>query len=138
MLFRSVACNSRLHTATFFTVIPFPGTELHDYVAKHAPDKLKGISYDDSEYTGSRTNVSEVPDEVLFEYQRAAWRRFYMNPARIARLVRDYPQPWSLPRFVPQYLIRATKGLFPRASKIKDVGNKAVSAVGFWKASPVQ
>ena len=29
-----VACNSRLHTATFFTVVPFPGTELHDYVAK--------------------------------------------------------------------------------------------------------
>ena len=24
-----VACNSRLHTATFFTVIPFPGTELY-------------------------------------------------------------------------------------------------------------
>jgi len=59
-----VACNSRLHTATFFTVVPFPGTELHDYVAKHAPDKLKGISYE-AEYAGSRTNVSEVPDEVL-------------------------------------------------------------------------
>ena len=29
-----VACNSRLHTATFFTVIPFPNTELYAYVAK--------------------------------------------------------------------------------------------------------
>jgi radical SAM superfamily enzyme YgiQ (UPF0313 family) len=133
-----VACNSRLHTATFFTVVPFPGTELHDYVAKHAPDKLKGISYDDSEYTGSRTNVSEVPDERLFEYQRAAWRRFYLNPARLARLVRDYPQPLWLPYFVPQYLIRATKGLFPRPSRKKVVGPKAVSAVGFWKTSPSQ
>ena len=66
-----VACNSRLHTATFFTVVPFPGTELYAYVAKHAPEKLKGINYDDSEYTGSRINLSEVPDEVLFGYQRA-------------------------------------------------------------------
>ena len=105
---------------------------------RHAPDKLKGISYDDSEYTGSRTNVSAVPDEVLFEYQRAAWRRFYMNPARIARLVRDYPQPLWLPYFLPQYLIRATKGLFPKGSRSKVIGNKAVSAVGFWNASPTQ
>ena len=109
-----VACNSRLHTATFFTVIPFPGTELYAYVAKHAPDKLKGIDYDELEYTGIRINLSEVPDEVLFGYQRAAWRRFYLNPARMARIVRDYPNPWYLPYYIPQYLIRATKGLFPK------------------------
>jgi radical SAM superfamily enzyme YgiQ (UPF0313 family) len=109
-----VACNSRLHTATFFTVIPFPNTELHAYVATNAPDRLKGINYDDSEYTGSRINVSEVPDEVLFGYQRAGWRRFYLNPARIARIVRDYPNPWYLPRYMPQYVIRSTKGLFAK------------------------
>jgi radical SAM superfamily enzyme YgiQ (UPF0313 family) len=109
-----VACNSRLHTATFFTVIPFPNTELHGYVARNAPDRLKGINYDDSEYTGSRINLSEVPDEVLFGYQRAGWRRFYLNPARIARIVRDYPNPWYLPRYMPQYVIRSTKGLFAK------------------------
>jgi hypothetical protein len=107
-----VACNSRLHTASFFTVIPFPNTELYAYVAKNAPDKLKGVNYDDSEYTGVRINLAEVPDEVLFGYQRAAWRRFYLNPGRIARIVRDYPTPWRLPYFIPQYVIRATKGLF--------------------------
>ena len=109
-----VACNSRLHTATFFTVIPFPNTELYAYVAKHTPDKLKGVDYDDSEYTGVRINLSEVPDEVLFGYQRAGWRRFYLNPARIARIVRDYPNPWYLPYHIPQYLIRSTKGLFAK------------------------
>ena len=110
-----VACNSRLHTATFFTVVPFPGTELYDYVAEHAPEKLKGISYDDGDYSGSRINVSAVSDEVLFGYQRTGWRRFYMNPARIARVVRDYPNPWFLPLYMPQYVIRATKGLFAKA-----------------------
>jgi radical SAM superfamily enzyme YgiQ (UPF0313 family) len=109
-----VACNSRLHTATFFTVIPFPNTELYAYVAKNAPDKLKGVSYDDLEYTGSRINLSEVADEVLFRYKRAGFRRFYMNPARIARIVRDYPNPWFLPYYIPMYVIRATKGLFAR------------------------
>jgi anaerobic magnesium-protoporphyrin IX monomethyl ester cyclase len=109
-----VACNSRLHTASFFTVIPFPNTELYAYVAKNEPAKLKGVDYDDSEYTGSRINLSEVPDEVLFGYQRAAWRRFYLNPARIARIVRDYPNPWHLPYYMPQYLIRSTKGLFAK------------------------
>jgi hypothetical protein len=38
-----VACNSRLHTAAFLTVIPYPGKELPVYVAQDAPDKLKGL-----------------------------------------------------------------------------------------------
>jgi anaerobic magnesium-protoporphyrin IX monomethyl ester cyclase len=109
-----VTCNSRLHTSTFFTVIPFPNTELYAYVAKNAPDRLEGIRYDDTEYSGCRINLSEVPDDVLFGYQRAGWQRFYMNPGRIARIVRDYPNPWFLPYYLPQYLIRATKGLFAK------------------------
>jgi len=109
-----VACNSRLHTASFFTVIPYPNTELYAHVAKNAPDKLKGVNYDDAEYTGVRINLSEVPDEVLFGYQRAAWRQFYLNSGRMARIVRDYPSPWYLPYYIPQYLIRATKGLFAK------------------------
>ncbi len=107
-----VACNSRLHTATFLTVILFPNTDLYGYLAKNAPDKLKGFGYGDWEFTQSRINLSEVADEVLFGYQRAGFRRFYLNPARMARIVRDYPNPWFLPYYLPPYLIRATKGLF--------------------------
>jgi radical SAM superfamily enzyme YgiQ (UPF0313 family) len=107
-----VTCASRLHTATFFTPIPYPNTDLYEYVAKTRPEKLQDLSYDDTEYTGSRVNLSEAPDEVLFAHQRRAWRRFYLNPVRIARIVRDYPSPWFLPYFVPMYVIRATKGLF--------------------------
>ncbi len=109
-----VACNSRLHTAGFFSVIPYPGTELYAYVAKNAPDKLKGFGYDDLQFTGSRVNLSEVADEVLFGYQRAGWRRFYLNPARMARIVRDYPNPWFLLHYLPMYAIRVTKGLFAK------------------------
>jgi radical SAM superfamily enzyme YgiQ (UPF0313 family) len=112
-----VACNSRLHTASFFTVIPFPNTELYAYVAKNAPDKLKGIDYADLELIAARINLSEVADEVLFGYQRAGFRRFYLNPARLARIVRDYPNPWHLPHYLPPYVIRATKGLFAKRSR---------------------
>ena len=79
---------------------------------RHAPDKLKGVDYTTRNTPGVRINLSEVADEVLFGYQRAGWRRFYLNPARMARIVRDYPSPWFLPYYIPQYVIRATKGLF--------------------------
>jgi radical SAM superfamily enzyme YgiQ (UPF0313 family) len=107
-----VACNSRLHTAAFFTVVPYPGTELYTYVAKHTPDKLKGFASDDLEFIRNRINLSEVPDEVLFRYQRTGFRRFYLNPARMARIVRDYPNPCFLPYYLPMFTIRATKRLF--------------------------
>jgi radical SAM superfamily enzyme YgiQ (UPF0313 family) len=116
-----VACNSRLHSASFFTVIPFPGTELYASVKEISPDKLKDIDYnyyDGGDYAGSRMNLSAVPDEVLFGYQREAWRRFYMNPGRLARIVRDYPNPWFLPYYLRPYLIRVTKGLFARRARM--------------------
>jgi hypothetical protein len=109
-----VACSSRLHGAGFFSVIPYPDTELYAYVAKHAPDKLKDLDYDGMEFVGSRINLSEVADEVLFRYKRAGFRRFYLNPARLARIVRDYPNPWFLPYYLPMYLNRVTKGLFAK------------------------
>ena len=55
-----VACNSRLHTAAFFTVVPYQGTELYSYVEKNAPDKLKGSAYGDLEFIRNRINLSEV------------------------------------------------------------------------------
>jgi len=107
-----VMCGSKLHGAAFFTVIPFPNTELCDVAMEHHPEKLAGVNYDDADYGRIRVNVSEVPDEVLFFYQRKAIREFYLNPKRIARILRDYPQPWRLPHYVPVFLNRITRGLF--------------------------
>ena len=116
-----VACNSRLHSASFFTVVPFPGTELYATVQETTPDKLKDIDYNyknGGDYAGSRINLSSVPDDVLFGFQREAWRRFYLNPGRIARIVRDYPKAWFLPYYLPPYLIRATKGIFGKRARM--------------------
>ena len=106
-----VSCNSKLHTASFFTVIPFPGTEIHDRVMKTCPERLKGLEFDGRDYTGIRVNCSAVPDETLFAYQRKAWRAFYLNPHRAFRIVRDYHSPWDLPRYIPEYVLRMFKGI---------------------------
>lgn len=109
----STAAASPFHTASFYTVTPFPGTALYDLVERQNPEKLKGLRYDDMDFSGMRVNLTDLPDETLFYYQRLALRRFYMNPRRIARLVRSHPQPWMLPAYVPIFLYRATKGMLP-------------------------
>jgi radical SAM superfamily enzyme YgiQ (UPF0313 family) len=110
------ACASPFHTASFYTVTPFPGTTLYDLVKERNPDKLKGLRYDDMDFSGMRVNLSDLSDDKLFYCQRAALRRFYGNPRRLMRLVRNHPQPWMLPAFIPIFLYRATKGILPSPS----------------------
>jgi anaerobic magnesium-protoporphyrin IX monomethyl ester cyclase len=107
-----VATESRLHSASFFTVTPFPGTVLYKYVLEHMSERLGAVSYDDMDFCTMTVNMSTVPDERLFYLQRKAARTFFFKPSRIYRLLRDFPQPHLLPLYVPIFLNRAVKGLF--------------------------
>jgi anaerobic magnesium-protoporphyrin IX monomethyl ester cyclase len=107
------ACASSFHTASFYTVTPFPGTTLYDQVKAQHPDKVKDLRYDDMDLSSMRVNLTDLTDERLFYYQRAALRRFYGNPRRLMRMVRNHPQSWMLPAYIPIFLYRATKGLLP-------------------------
>lgn len=107
-----VASESKLHTASFFTIMPYPNTPLYAQLLQTHPEKVRAIQYDDKDYSTAMLNFSEVPDAVLFAYQRKAWRRFYLNPGRMARIVRDYPDPWFLPKLLPMFLMRTLKGFF--------------------------
>ncbi|MBN2161217.1 MAG: B12-binding domain-containing radical SAM protein [Spirochaetes bacterium] len=107
-----VSCNSRLHAASFFTLIPFPGTETYDAVMRTDPQKLAGLQYDNMEYPSAVVNVSDVPDSLLFSYQRKANRKFFMNPSRIFRILRDHPQTHLLPLYIPAFVTRTTKEIF--------------------------
>jgi anaerobic magnesium-protoporphyrin IX monomethyl ester cyclase len=109
-----VACASKLHTVSFFTVMPFPHTRLYDEVMRLHPERLAHMNYDNVNYATAKVNCSEVPDEVLYYYQREANRRFYLSPKRILRILRDYPQPQWLPFYLPIFLDRITKGLLDR------------------------
>ena len=108
---------SALHLGTYFTVTPFPRTRLYDVVQERSPERLAGLQYDDADFVNIRVNLSDVPDEVLFAHQRKAARRFYMNPRRIYRIIRDYPQRHVLPAFLPILLDRMTKGSLARAGR---------------------
>ncbi len=108
----ATVCRSRLHTAVFFTVIPYPNTELYDMIQQLRPELLEKIQYEDSGYTGFAGNLSDVPDNRFFALQREAWRHFYLSPNRVYRIVRNYPSPKYLTRFLPVYVLRLGKGLY--------------------------
>jgi radical SAM superfamily enzyme YgiQ (UPF0313 family) len=104
-------CISKLHAASFYTLTPFPNTKVYDLALKKNPEKLRSINYDDKEYSHIRFNMTDVPDETLFYYQRKANRDFYMNPSRIFRIIRDFPQKRRLPLYIPEYFKRLSKGI---------------------------
>jgi anaerobic magnesium-protoporphyrin IX monomethyl ester cyclase len=108
----NTACNSRLHGVAFYTVTPFPGTPLYGIVQREHPEKLAGIHYDETDFSSMRVNLTDLPDDVLFAWQRKALRKFFSNPNRLMRIMRDYPQPHLLPAYIPILVGRATKGVF--------------------------
>jgi len=107
-----VCCAVPAHTASFFTVIPLPGTPIYKMAKERTPEKLAEVDYRDLELSNTRVNLSAVPDHVLYAYQRKGQQKFYVNPTRLWRILRDHPNRRSLPRAGLQFLRRATKSIF--------------------------
>jgi len=107
-----VTCQSRLHVSTVFILTPFPNTKVYDIVMKNHPEKLEDIYYNDKEYLNMKHNFSDVSDEMLFYYQRKTNRIFYLNSNRIFRILRDFPQTYRLPSYIPEFLKRISQGIY--------------------------
>lgn len=107
-----MATESKLHTGSFYTVTPFPGTPLYEYALDHYPDKLTAVNYSNMDFCAMRANLSSVSDEKLYYYQRLANRTFFLQPNRLYRIFRDYPQRSLLPLYIPIVADRMFKGLF--------------------------
>jgi radical SAM superfamily enzyme YgiQ (UPF0313 family) len=90
------ACKSALHIALFFTLNPYPHTEIYQQFKElnKLPEGVRDIDY---EYYGSPFNGSEVPDSQFRWLVRYAFLRFYSNPFRIIRLLRVRPYYKDLP-----------------------------------------
>jgi anaerobic magnesium-protoporphyrin IX monomethyl ester cyclase len=92
------ALRSNLHTASFFVVTPFKGTELWDYV----PENLRDSVTDDwFSFHGGYVNLSSLPDRRLMSFRQKAYLRFYMNPWRAFRILIRHPNR----RFLPEALL---------------------------------
>ena len=97
-----VACRSKLHAMGFFMVTPFRGTELYNQVQDKDPAKLESAVYKDADYTYTlAANVSPISDEQMLAVLREAHRRFFVNPRRALRVLRDHPAKWQLLRYPP-------------------------------------
>jgi anaerobic magnesium-protoporphyrin IX monomethyl ester cyclase len=109
-----VICSSKLHSASFFTVTPFPNTELYRIIEKFSPEKLSLVNYENMEYSLIPINLSAVSDRDLYRFQRKANIRMLLNPMRLIRIIKDIPRPYLLPLYLPEFIKRITKGLFVR------------------------
>jgi radical SAM superfamily enzyme YgiQ (UPF0313 family) len=92
------AVRSDLHTAAFYRVIPFRGTELH----RLAVESGARIADDPGDYEFHKAdgvNVSAMPDAVLTRLRRSAYRRFYLSPRRLWAIFRALP---NRRRLLPQ------------------------------------
>lgn len=87
------AKHSKLHTASFYYVKPFPGTSLDKMIEK------KGFSYDCPQFSSYNTlsdNLTNVDNRELKNLKRKAYRDFYLNIPRIAGILKTTPNKIGL------------------------------------------
>jgi radical SAM superfamily enzyme YgiQ (UPF0313 family) len=100
-----LAVRSSLHRATFMLVTPYAGTEL----AKMAANTLNNADIEDFRYMNfynCKLNVSAMSDDELQRIFRYAYRRFYLNPKRLLRLILYHPNVFSIPQYAFITLIK--------------------------------
>jgi len=81
------ALQSKLQTAAFFIVTPFPNTEIWEEAQKLGLN----LSADYEHYQKVSANISKVSSERLGQLRKLAFRRFYLNPWRIWTFMRTTP-----------------------------------------------
>ncbi len=101
-----VTSESRLHTASFYRVTPFPNTPIQRLVAERWPEKIAAAPYTEMDYRLMPVNLSAEDDDTILRYTTKAYRQFYLNPRRIYRILRDYPRPMVLPMYALMFVKR--------------------------------
>lgn len=92
------ATKSSFHTAAFFRVIPFKGTELFKQVEEAGYD----LPTDWSAYEPyqSDINLSEVEEKEILRLRKSAYRRFYLSPKRMWRIFKLIPNKRTMLPFL--------------------------------------
>jgi len=92
------AARSSFHTAAFFRVIPFKGTELFEQV--HAAGYDLPTDWSAYEPYQSDINLSRVPEPRILELRKLAYRRFYLSPRRLWRIFALIPNKANMLPFL--------------------------------------
>lgn len=114
------AVRSKMLSAIFFTVVPFPRTELFELVRRHYPDFEMPYDFSPGMYYWSDepyyTKVSGIDvKKVRFR----ALRSFYMDPWRIWNMMKRFPKNFDYPRIILLSLRYWTLGYGREAPKVK-------------------
>ncbi|MBU1881762.1 B12-binding domain-containing radical SAM protein [bacterium] len=86
------AMQSKLHTASFFILTPFPNTPMY----QEALDLGYNMDGMFSDYGAISTNLSKMTNEQLETLRKLAFRKFYFDPKRILSIFITTPRKWNL------------------------------------------
>jgi anaerobic magnesium-protoporphyrin IX monomethyl ester cyclase len=81
------ACAAPSHTAMFFIVTPFEGTEMSRTMDADVPEPYEGMGY----CTGDINVTGTIPTKTLHRAAKLAHLRVVSDPRRLYRVFRDHP-----------------------------------------------
>jgi len=87
------ACSTRLHSASFFLLVPFKGSKIYEQTVGRAPRLHERESFD---FHSGTVNCSDMTNAQLLAAKRDAYLRFYFARGRIARTLAHHPNKRSL------------------------------------------
>jgi radical SAM superfamily enzyme YgiQ (UPF0313 family) len=102
------AFNSRLHTANFFIVQPFEGTDIYDMFRERHPEMVNPS--DQFSYYQANFEIYEIPKARVQQIVKEANQKFFMTPWRLAKVVRLMPRKTALPRSALRFVSRGLIG----------------------------
>jgi len=84
------AVHSDLDAALFFQVVPYPGTELHEWARSENAPMADVFSFnpEDFHFMSGHSATTELPHQELTRMILSAYLRFYLRPGRLWRLSR--------------------------------------------------
>ena len=89
------ALKSKCHTASFFILTPFPGTEMYQEAIKVGVDMEAMYS----DYGAVSKNLTRnVPSQKIKKLRTRAFRKFYFNPSRMWNILKTTPNKMALLR----------------------------------------
>lgn len=100
------AIHSSLHIALFYITIPFAGTALAEMTAASLKDKNNIPDPKEMTYFTSFLNILAMSDCEMQSILQSTYRRFYLNPKRILKILIHHPNILNIPRDVLMTLVK--------------------------------